>query len=143
MILRKLKRKDYFHPIFEILGQLSTVGEDIKYEEFENWFLELPSNHHIFILEDEGNLIGLGTLLIESKLIHRFGKVGHIEDIVISNEYRGKGYGKYLVKKIVEIAKTECNVYKVILNCTNSTIPFYENCGFQKNQNQMVQYFKK
>lgn len=143
MILRKLERKDYFYPIFQILGQLSTVGENITYEEFENWFVELPKNHHIFILEIEKKIVGMGTLLIESKLIHRFGKVGHIEDIVISNEYRGKGYGKYLVKKIVEIAKTECNVYKVILNCTNDTIPFYENCGFEKNQNQMVQYFKK
>lgn len=141
MILRKLELKDYFHPIFQILGQLSTVGKNIKYEDFETWFLELPKNHNIFILEIENKIIGMGTLLVESKIIHQFGKVGHIEDIVISNEYRGKGYGKYLVKKIVEIAKTEFHVYKVILNCTNDTIPFYENCGFQKNQNQMVQYF--
>ena len=141
MILRKLELKDYFHPIFQILGQLSTVGKNIKYEDFETWFLEIPKNHNIFILEIENKIIGMGTLLIESKIIHQFGKVGHIEDIVISNEYRGKGYGKYLVKKIVEIAKTEFHVYKVILNCTNDTIPFYENCGFQKNQNQMVQYF--
>ena len=141
MILRKLELKDYFHPIFQILGQLSTIGKNIKYEDFETWFLELPKNHNIFILEIENKIIGMGTLLVESKIIHQFGKVGHIEDIVISNEYRGKGYGKYLVKKIVEIAKTEFHVYKVILNCTNDTIPFYENCGFQKNQNQMVQYF--
>ena len=143
MILRKLERNDYFYSIFEILGQLSTVGENITYEEFENWFVELPKNHNIFILEIDNKIVGMGTLLIESKLIHRFGKVGHIEDIVISNQYRGKGYGKYLVKKIVEIAKTEFHVYKVILNCSESNILFYENCGFQKNQNQMVQYFKK
>ena len=90
MILRKLELKDYFHPIFQILGQLSSVGQDIKYEEFETWFLELPKNHNIFILEIENKIIGMGTLLIESKIIHQFGKVGHIEDIVISNEYRGK-----------------------------------------------------
>ena len=141
MILRKLELNDYFHPIFEILGQLSITGENITFEEFESWFIDLPKNHHIFLLEEEKKIIGMGTLLIESKLIHRFGKVGHIEDIVISKEYRGKGLGKYLVERLVEIAKNKYNVYKVILNCSDSNKPFYENCGFQKNQNQMVQYF--
>lgn len=141
MILRKLELNDYFRPIFEIIGQLSNVGENIKYEEFEKWFLELPTNHNIFILEVDNKIVGMGSLLIESKIIHRFGKVGHIEDIVISNENRGKGLGKFLVKKIVETARIEFNVYKVILNCSESNIPFYENCGLQKHQNQMVQYF--
>lgn len=141
MNLRKLELNDYFQPIFEILGQLSITGENITYEEFENWLLELPSNHHIFILEVDSKIVGMGTLFIESKIIHHFGKVGHIEDIVISKECRGRGYGKYLVEQLIEISRKNFNVYKVILNCSDSNIPFYENCGLKKNQNQMVQYF--
>ena len=85
--------------------------------------------------------MGMGTLLIEYKIIHRFGKVGHIEDIIISKKYRGKGLGKFLVKNLMNIAENDFHVYKVILNCSESNIPFYENCGLEKKENQMIKYF--
>ena len=142
MILQKLKKEHYFTPIFEIIGQLSYVGDSITFSEFEEWFDTLPSNHHIYLLEnDKREIMGMGTLLIESKIIHRFGKVGHIEDIIISKEYRGQGLGKYVVESLMEIAEKDFKVYKVILNCSDSNIPFYENCGFKKKENQMVKYF--
>ena len=84
----------------------------------------------------------MGTLFIEYKIIHSFGKVGHIEDIVISKNFRGKGYGKFLIKKLMKIAKDDFKVYKVILNSSDKNIPFYENCGLTKKENQMVKYFK-
>lgn len=142
MILQKLKKEHYVTPIFEIIGQLSYVGDSITFSEFEEWFDTLPSNHHIYLLEnDKREIMGMGTLLIESKIIHRFGKVGHIEDIIISKEYRGQGLGKFLVERLMEIAEKDCKVYKVILNCSDSNIPFYENCGLKKKENQMVKYF--
>ena len=142
MILKKLKKEHYFTPIFEILNELSPVDESIPYSEFEEWYDTLPHNHHIYILEnDKREVMGMGTLLIESKIIHRFGKVGHIEDIIISKKYRGKGFGKFLVESLIHIAEEDFKVYKVILNCSDSNIPFYENCGFKKKENQMIKYF--
>ena len=142
MILKKLKKEYYFQPIFEILNELSPVGDSICYSEFEEWYDSLPNNHHIYILEnDKRKVMGMGTLLIESKIIHRFGKVGHIEDIIVSKKYRGKGLGTFLVKSLINIAENDFNVYKVILNCSDSNISFYENCGLKKNENQMIKYF--
>ena len=92
-------------------------------------------------MEYNNNIIGMGTLLIEHKLIHKLGKVGHIEDIVISQEYRGVGLGKNLIKQLMYIAEHDFKSYKVILNCSDLNIPFYESCGLFRHQNQMTFYF--
>ena len=77
---------------------------------------------------------------IETKIIHNFGKVAHIEDVIVDNTYRGKGLGKMLVQKCIDYAqKLDC--YKIILNCSDENIPFYEKCGFSKKENEMTLYF--
>lgn len=142
MILEKLNKKHFFQPIFEILDQLSFTKDTITFSEFENWIDTLPSNQHIFILENDfREIIGMGTIVVESKIIHSFGKVGHIEDIIISEKYRGKGFGRFLVKNLVNIAKEEFNVYKVILNCSEMNLPFYKKCGLDIHGIQMGTYF--
>lgn len=78
--------------------------------------------------------------MIEKKIIHHKGKVGHIEDIVISNEYRNQGLGKMLIEFLINRAKEE-KCYKIILNCQEQNIPFYAKCNFIKKEYQMVQYF--
>ena len=142
MILEKLNKKHFFQPIFEILDQLSFTKDTITFSEFENWIDTFPSNQHIFILENDfREIIGMGTIVVESKIIHSFGKVGHIEDIIISEKYRGKGFGTFLVKNLVKIAKEEFNVYKVILNCSEMNLPFYKKCGLDIHGIQMGTYF--
>ena len=135
MILEKLKKEHYFQPIFEILEELSSVGNSVKFSEFEEWIETLPSNHHIYILEnDQREIVGMGTLFIEYKIIHSFGKVGHIEDIVISKNFRGKGYGKFLIKNLMKIAKDDFKVYKVILNSSDKNIHFRKLWSLQKRE---------
>ncbi len=64
-------------------------------------------------------------------------KVGHIEDIIIDEEYRGKGIGKMLI----EYLKSMCNeCYKIVLYCANHNIEFYEKLGFIKKDNCMQLY---
>ena len=41
-------------------------------------------DHIIHVAEIDGKIIGSTTLLIEQKFIHKGGKVGHIEDVVLS-----------------------------------------------------------
>lgn len=142
MNIRLLKKEDYFDSILEILNQLSNVNLETTFEEFSNWIEMLPSNHYIFVVLVNDKVAGLATLLLEHKIIHTFGKVGHIEDVVISKEHRGKGIGKFLIKHLLHVAEKDFNVYKVILNCSESNIPFYENCGLVHHQQQMVKYFR-
>ena len=93
-------------------------------------------NHIIHVAEIDGKVVGSTTLLIEQKLIHNGGLGGHIEDVVVSKEFEGKGIGMKLVISLLEKAK-EMNCYKTILDCKDELIPFYERIGFKRESNQM------
>ena len=93
-------------------------------------------NHIIHIAEYNGKIVGSTTLLIEQKFIHEGGKVGHIEDVVVSKEFEGKSIGMLLVTSLLTKAQT-MNCYKTILDCKDELIPFYERIGFKQESNQM------
>lgn len=66
-------------------------------------------------------------------------KVGHIEDIVVDTTQRGQNLGKRIVEKLRDIGgKSGC--YKVILDCNENLVGFYEKCGFTKKAVQMAWY---
>ena len=74
-------------------------------------------------------------------IIHNFKNVGHIEDIVVNRNSRGKGYGKIIIKYLINESKN-LNCYKIILNCSNECKLFYKKLGFKNKNNEMSYYFK-
>tara|TARA_X000000368_G_scaffold195191_1_gene154095 strand:- start:3235 stop:3684 length:450 start_codon:yes stop_codon:yes gene_type:complete len=128
----------YKDSIINLLSQLTTCP-NLSIENFTNLVSTLPDNHHIILLFDNMKIIGMATLLIEQKIIHNGSCVGHIEDVVIDNYHKGKGYGKVLIDHLSLLCK-EKNCYKIILNCNENVIKFYENCGFTKKTNGMASY---
>ena len=125
--------------IIRIYSQL-TFCSNLSNEEIINFINLLPENNKIYCMKVGCNIVGFGTIIIEQKIIHNLGFVGHIEDIIISKEYSGKGYGKKLIKFLINIAKKYA-CYKVILNCSEDNILFYEKCGFNKKNIEMSIYF--
>eukprot|EP00483_Globobulimina_turgida_P004048 UN04056 len=101
----------------------------------------LPST---FVIQDKSKKLIIATITppIEQKFSHNCSRVGHIEDVVTDSNYRGKGLGKLITNYAVNYAKQN-GCYKVILDCVDRTVGFYERCGFQKNENQMAYYFNK
>jgi len=143
MYFRQLNSNDYDSNYFQVLSQLSVVDKkSITLDQWNQFISQLNNNHQIYVLVDlsNNNIIASGTLLIENKIIHNMGKVAHIEDIVTDNKFRGKGYGKMMIEYLIEKAK-EHQVYKIILNCSDDNIKFYEKCGFELKSNQMAKYF--
>lgn len=141
-IVRNLCKDDYDSNYLQLLGQDFTINEDaISSSAFNDYVSNLHTNHQIIVIEHNSNdIIGSSTIFIETKLIHNFGKVAHIEDVIVHTEFRGKGLGKLLLDKCIEIAKqNEC--YKIILDCSDNNCKFYENCGLMKKGNQMALYF--
>ena len=106
------------------------IGKDILRKIIAN------PDHVIHVAEIDGRIVGSTTLLIEQKFIHNGGRVGHIEDVVVSKEYEGRGLGIKLVSSLLEKAKL-MNCYKTILDCEDELIPFYERIGFKQESNQM------
>lgn len=133
-----LKKIDYSKQYFDLLGQLSDIDSNkISKEEFDKFVDNLSENHIIKVIKYNQQIIGTVTILKEKKLLHNFGIVAHIEDVVIDKNFRGLGLGKL----IIDIAKKECDgCYKVILNCKDHNIGFYEKCGFTKRNTEMSLY---
>ena len=68
------------------------------------------------------------------------GLAGHIEDVVVDKEVRGRGLGKHIIMKLVALARA-AGCYKVVLDCSEANAPFYRKCGFEAKEVQMVRYF--
>ncbi len=140
MDFRHIESSDYYKDYLLLLEQLTIVEkEKINYEQFKIFVESLSNNHIIIVIEDNNKIIGSGTLLIENKVIHNMGSVGHIEDIIIHNNYRKLGLGKKIIDELVNIS-IKANCYKIILDCSEKNSNFYEKSGFTKKEIQMVKY---
>tara|TARA_Y100000389_G_scaffold171984_1_gene180059 strand:- start:19946 stop:20371 length:426 start_codon:yes stop_codon:yes gene_type:complete len=140
MDFRHIKSSDYYKDYLLLLEQLTIVEkEKINYEQFKIFVNSLSNNHIIIVIEDNNKIIGTGTLLIENKVIHNMGSVGHIEDIIIHNNYRKQGLGKKLIDELINIS-IKANCYKTILDCSEKNSNFYQKSGFTKKEIQMVKY---
>jgi GNAT superfamily N-acetyltransferase len=53
-----------------------------------------------------------------------------IKNIATYEKYQGKGYGKYMVKHIIENYKNKCNKLYVGTGDNRKILSFYKNCGF-------------
>ena len=138
MSLQLLKEEDLTQNYLDLLSLLTTVG-DINLDDLKQHYKLIKSNslHKIYVLKlDDGTVVATGTVIIEPKFIHGLSYVGHIEDIVASKNHRGKGYGKLMMKSLLDVCKDN-KCYKVILDCSENYIGFYEKNGFIKSGAQM------
>lgn len=84
----------------------------------------------------DNRIVGTVTLLIEPKFIHSGGVVGHIEDVAVHQAYQQHGVGAMLVNYALDECRA-AKCYKVILDCAEKVIPFYEKLGFTKWERAM------
>lgn len=94
------------------------------------------SNKEIYVLENRGSIVGVATLIIIDKFIHDSGCMVLIEDVAIKQSNRSNGYGSIIVNDLVGKAKNR-DCYKIILNCEDSLVKFYEKLGFKRDGNLM------
>ncbi len=133
-MLSKNDYEEYFQLINEFRSTNYTKEQFIYFLE-ENEY----KNINIWVIEVNKEIIASGTILYETKLIHNISLYAHIEDIIVSSKYRKNGYGLILLNELVDICKKN-NSYKILLDCQEELIKFYEKTGFKKNGSQMVIY---
>lgn len=95
------------------------------------------------IIGDSSNnikIIASGTIIIEPKIIREGKNVGHIEDIVVTKDMRGKGISSKILNMLKLFARAS-NCYKVILDCNNEIKNVYSKNGFDVKGIQMAEYF--
>jgi glucosamine-phosphate N-acetyltransferase len=79
----------------------------------------------------DNRVAGTASLFIEPKFIHDGGIVGHIEDVAVHVAFQQHGIGAALVQFLLDTCR-ELGCYKVILDCEEKVIPFYEKLGFHR-----------
>jgi glucosamine-phosphate N-acetyltransferase len=130
---------------YKLIKQLSdTVNYDI-----DKFMLNLNhiNNYGIIYVaclylppSDEFIIVASGTCFLEPKIIHNFMNVGHIEDIVVDTNFRGKGIVHNILNHLKNYAVSN-NCYKVILDCHHDLVKVYSKSNYIKKGVQMAIYF--
>ena len=136
MSFRKIKKSD-LNDVFVLLNQLKKI--DISHLNLDHsWdkFIQNNSSNSIVGIIDN-KIIAYGSIIIENKI--RGEVAGHIEDIVVDTEVRGKMIGVKLINELIEIGKKN-NCYRITLFCKENLINFYSRSGFKVNSVSMKRY---
>ncbi|XP_030054433.1 glucosamine 6-phosphate N-acetyltransferase [Microcaecilia unicolor] len=141
LIMRPLCTADWSKGFFKVLGQLTKVG-DVTLEQFVKKFdhMKKTGDYYITVVEDTylGRIVATATLIIEHKFIHACSKRGRIEEVVVSDECRGKQLGKLLVSALTLLSK-KLDCYKITLECKPQNVAFYEKFGYSPSEETYMQ----
>lgn len=139
---RRVETSDYSEYL-DVLRVLTTVGE-ISEPEFKELVDHWNSAGGVYypqvITDGDKHVVATGCLVVERKAIHQCGKVGHIEDIAVCKLQQGKRLGLALIQGLTAIAEKE-GCYKVILDCSDHNVGFYQKCGYTHSGCEMVKRF--
>jgi glucosamine-phosphate N-acetyltransferase len=129
----------------DALSHLSLVGK-LTRDDFLQRFYEMKAQsntYYTIVIEDteKKRIAATGSIIIEKKFLHRNGLAGHIEDIVVHDDYRGKNFGKWIIEQLKMIGD-RVGTYKIILDCSEKNVPFYIKCGFAQKEVEMVLYLE-
>jgi glucosamine-phosphate N-acetyltransferase len=124
----------------QVLECLKELNQDLPTDEnlYQVWEEIVESNVRVIICTEKNqeNILGVASYFIERKFIHNGGYVCHIEDVAVKKDAQGKGVGSALVKYIIgEAELSQC--YKIILDCSEKNVLFYEKLDFNKSGIQM------
>jgi glucosamine-phosphate N-acetyltransferase len=128
LTVRELRPEDLDRGFLDALSALSDV--DLTPAAAKSVFADIPPNLLTFVAESAGRIVGTATLLLERKFIHGGSKVGHIEDVAVHPDFQRQGVGTALVEHATKIAR-QAGCYKVVLDCFDPLVPFYERMGFR------------
>lgn len=105
LMIRQAERKDcaVILSFIKALAEYEHMADEVVADEalLEEWIFDKQKAEVIFAVED-GKEVGFALFF------HNFstflGRAGiYLEDLFVLPEYRGKGYGKALLKKLAEI----------------------------------------
>jgi len=125
MHIRKLSINDY-DAYYKLISQFRET--DISEEKYKEIYSSMISD--IYVMEDNEELIGTISVILEQKFIFNGCYVAHIEDVCTDKTYRHKGIGSKLLQYVIQEAKNR-GCYKVILDCAGEVLQFYKANGFE------------
>ncbi len=93
----------YTQKQFEELERLMReLSERVTFDQFNLISVLRDSNSHLYVILDDGHIIGCATLCI---YYSPTGTKASIEDVVVSSAHRGQHLGRRLMEHVIEEAK--------------------------------------
>jgi glucosamine-phosphate N-acetyltransferase len=135
IIIKELDCDDNYNEYLELMYEFTNYKKDVTIEDFKNYVNQKTKLRIIILKNNENKIIGAGTIFNIEKLHNN--SIGQIEDVIITEKYRNMGLGKTIINKLIEIGKTKFKCYKIVLNCLDKNIKFYEKCDFTISGVQM------
>lgn len=126
-----------FDQLADLLSELFAMESDFRPDR-EKQLRELrlilhnPALGRIFVLRDQDRVTGMANVLITASTAEGCRAVW-LEDVIVRNEYRGKGLGRRLVEHALAWAKTE-GITRVTLLAdrdNEAALRFYRKMGFE------------
>ena len=140
IIIRELAFDDYDHEYMNLINHFTRNPVDISKAQFYSQVKQMdPKDYIIAVIELDEVIIATGTLLIEHKVHNNLKNMGHIEDVIVNEQYQKQGLGSKLITYLIDRAKKN-NCYKVVLNCNEKSVGFYQRFGFVSKGIEMCQY---
>jgi GNAT superfamily N-acetyltransferase len=90
---------------------------------------------HIFVLEERGKIVGTAALSVIPNVSHQGTPYAIVENVVVDEKARSKGYGELLMRHAIEGAR-RAGCYKVSLTSNKRRTEahrFYERLGFVRS----------
>ncbi len=149
--IREVALDDLDNGFLECLDSLLPGTSRLERSKARTVLVGIKSNplHKIFVAvmpKRGGNgevvVVGTTTLLVEPKFIFNGGRVGHIEDVSVRSGYKKMGVGRRLVLHATQVAN-EMGCVKMVLDCSEETMPFYEKLGYSYQDNCMKKFLKE
>ena len=124
-------KPDYLEAINRLIAQLSTSSHTFTEAEL-NSLIASPQNH-LYALEYDEKIIGMVTLCIYQCPT---GRKAWIEDVVVDQNHRGKGYGKLMLRKAMEECQNRGNVTLMLTSRPSRIVAnqLYQSLGFEKRE---------
>ena len=129
--LKQLKAVDkrVLADVNRLISQLSSTAKKLPMRQLAKM---VKDKNSIFIgVWDGRNIVGMGSIVFVLTII---GLRARMEDVVIDERYRGKGIGKRLTNRLIQIARTRKIRWLEFTSRTDrkETNQFYRRLGFKK-----------
>ena len=133
---RAVKRSD-LKEVIVLLNQLKEIDvSKINLNKAWSDFISNSSSNSIVGIYNN-KVVAYGSLVVENKI--RGEVAGHIEDIVVDSNVRGKMIGVALIKELIKIGEIK-GCYRITLFCKETLVKFYSRNGFEVNNVVMKRY---
>ncbi len=129
--------KEDLPQILNLYAKVLDKGEVLSLEQAETLFSKMATypNYKVYVAETESTIIGTFALLIMDNLAHLGTPSAVVEDVVVADNYQGKGIGKTMMIFAMEKCK-EAGCYKLVLSSNlkrTEAHAFYESLAFEKH----------